>query len=98
NKIYTLSLHDALPILLKIYNNNKNMASETLKDKKFHQLDINGKSEFNIILSKFLNESNIQLTTGIPLFKINPWFDLGDKVDLSRSEEHTSELQSRSDL
>src|SRR6267154_1070704 len=78
--------------LLKIYNNNINTASEVLKDKKFYQLELNVKSEFNKTLTKFLKDSNIQLFPPTPLFKINPWFDLGDMVDLSHENDSPSKV------
>src|SRR2546421_8264009 len=64
-EIYTLSLHDALPIL-----------SEVLTK---YGIDSNG-------------------TDTIPLFSLQTHEIQGTNEHLERSEEHTSELQSRSDL
>src|SRR5207249_5598380 len=81
--IYTLSLHDALPILLRV--TDKSGAASYIKDE-----------QGNVVKSR-LNETlqqQIASATGgfyLPLRGANA-------VETLRSEEHTSELQSRFDL
>src|SRR5699024_12712051 len=77
--IYTLALHDALPIYLL-------------------------KSEFyNYMQYRFLGRSGLKVSA----LSFGSWVTFGDQIDkekaaqsmeAARSEEHTSELQSRFDL
>src|SRR5690349_23993357 len=65
-EIYTLSLHDALPISAISFESPRNAGPRALK--------------FGSTISFFNRSSSVRLTS------------------LTRSEEHTSELQSRRDL
>src|SRR5690606_41594381 len=83
-QIYTLSLHDALPILELL---NANRENYKIKDLAFFCHGLNGKITLN-----YSARPNIDLTT-------SDIHSIGNTNFLSsRSEEHTSELQSRENL
>src|SRR5690625_6466150 len=81
--IYTLSLHDALPIL----------ANERAKWAEPHLLQIN-QSKGGDLLTKM----RLQLIRGSADEEIGDEAGLAQITYLRRSEEHTSELQSRGPL
>src|SRR5699024_11405120 len=79
--IYTLSLHDALPILIHDNLSYSSLEKLTELDKSFPTIKINIiKIPDNI--QNQLNKISLE----------------GNKLPVTRSEEHTSELQSRFDL
>src|SRR5207247_9403208 len=87
--IYTLSLHDALPI----FQNNNTVQSESRGQYTFQNIE-------DLILAK------PQLFGGVPIGEEGYkgirqtmlGFYMQDDFKMSRSEEHTSELQSRVDI
>src|SRR5690349_23104251 len=80
--IYTLSLHDALPIL----HAYRKRASRT----RVHGIDILLSSE-----GCFHNPGLVHILGSVRTLRFVDILDLADNL---RSEEHTSELQSRRDL
>src|SRR5207249_9763754 len=97
NEIYTLSLHDALPILKDI--------SIPYMDLVFHPDTIvkaDTKTSLNTegIKNDTLTVSKTEISTSKePENKIPIWLIISIIINLVlRSEEHTSELQSRFDL
>src|SRR5437899_5588954 len=68
--------------LLKIAKNDRNLAHLVLEDKKFYQLELKCKSVYKLKLNNFLEENNIRLIHPTINYKISPWFDLPDYVDL----------------
>src|SRR5690606_41407871 len=89
---YSLSLHDALPILITIFS--------ALRLAKFN-LDERQTTDFigvNTPMNTFLVVSLPFLAELYPTFILNAYFLIALTVISSRSEEHTSELQSRENL
>src|SRR5699024_12091430 len=75
--IYTLSLHDALPIFFTEYRINTRLVSRIMQRPEMK------------------NQTFTPTCSAIGLLKSNP---IGIVTEEIRSEEHTSELQSRFDL
>ncbi len=69
--------------LLKICGNKRNAASETLNDKKFFQMDINYKSNYAVILDRFLKDNNINHLDKDYYHVSLPNLDLDNTVDLT---------------
>src|SRR5206468_9261208 len=95
--IYTLSLHDALPILMEL-GYDPGLRLSPRQEKSFlrsgYELSFGLNSDRNLV------ELQWQI---VPLFcsinfDMDALFSRSMQIDLDRSEEHTSELQSRSDL
>src|SRR5699024_12569895 len=96
--IYMLSLHDALPILYFLGNVNRcsfTSFSKTgiIKNKNREVLEM--QVEKNTSFSQKVMKKAIQLSVGSTLLE---WPPFCLTFDYQRSEEHTSELQSRFDL
>src|SRR5690606_41307356 len=90
-ELYTLSLHDALPILTS-------RASGAARSKQVLILTV---ISFSIIffveaLCARFNQGDIRLTPRSLMPQ--PFINLSSPPDQGRSEEHTSELQSRENL
>src|SRR5205814_6148526 len=84
-KIYTLSLHDALPILPNITQHGRIRIGS-----KIFGMNIASRYRKNLyILAKFIQDNET-----IDTFPGEVQFYFTHTIDLSRSEEHTSELQS----
>src|SRR5207249_11045529 len=86
--IYTLSLHDALPISgFNPYNGHPNAGLQGLVYETLYFVNVNGGSFTPMLATDYKwNSDNTQVT-----------FTIRQNVKW-RSEEHTSELQSRFDL
>src|SRR5206468_13081622 len=83
--IYTLSLHDALPISLKKQGHAPSLvACDLQRPAAIEQLATLGKQVGVAVYTPESGEKNVQRVVATALGR--------------RSEEHTSELQSRSDL
>src|SRR5690606_41765516 len=84
---YSLSLHDALPICNSSTSINKQLTQAVLKelDLKHHFIDL---KSLDIPLFSEDLEKEIGSPPGVQLLK----------KEIERSEEHTSELQSRENL
>src|SRR5206468_12953524 len=88
---HALSLHDALPIW---------PTAAELIQQQLKQINVTGNIQLmdNVKLTTWYNQRDLVFVVGTPasfLFGPNAYFG---QVYRSRSEEHTSELQSRSDL
>src|SRR5205807_4474825 len=88
--IYTLSLHDALPILLM--NSNLGHFPSALFSRLLRH------SSFQQLTSHVAGKSVIYVTQFSDQFFFTPVGGLIDLKPLFRSEEHTSELQSPCNL
>jgi len=76
-----------LKYLLKLHNNPNNSAFDILKDKKFHQLQLNNKSIYSQILTSFLQENNIVLKSGSIPYSDYPWPVCDVNVDISKLKD-----------
>src|SRR5690606_40386324 len=92
NEFYTLSLHDALPILQTLVDNG------TITD----ALDFNALVENNIVsknsLVKILGRGELKAKLKVTAHKFTATAKAAIEAAGGRSEEHTSELQSRENL
>ena len=69
--------------MLKIVNNSSNSAETVFQDKKFFQIELNSKSTYNSDLKSVLMDNNIQIYSYEHPTITPPWFNLGEKIDLS---------------
>src|SRR5699024_12483237 len=83
---HTLSLHDALPISFASITLDDLESQRIAMENRYRSLTQSGVSENGNEWGFGLDERNPQVAT------------MGALVDQARSEEHTSELQSRFDL
>ena len=72
-----------LNYLLKIYDNQNNLANSTLTDLNFYQLESKSKSEFRINLNEFLIDTNTKLISYKSEYKYCPGTDLSMHIDIS---------------
>src|SRR5690606_41758761 len=90
-EIYPLSLHDALPILSPL-------PAETVVESPFPGGDFNSRADLRVERTDSKGKNVVELLD----FQItNPLFAsryISPESHLTRSEEHTSELQSRENL
>src|SRR5699024_11831370 len=98
----TLTVHDALPISIFITYNFYQIERKTASDYK-EQLEagIQAKQYHNTRLRNMLSgktQEQRKEENHLPIMIIGTSQETGDIVYQSRSEEHTSELQSRFDL
>src|SRR5206468_12266949 len=89
--IYTLSLHDALPICKELSKMEENMAAKATDPNQLSQLAWRFKEDGELDKAIELWRKADKMGTGYPWVK-------SQLAAALRSEEHTSELQSRSDL
>src|SRR5204863_7567663 len=93
-EIYTLSLHDALPICITISQTNGRIFSDLTN------LELNDDSSSESHPNEYNDDTNV-LLYGLNKVQelISKQFQSAEDLDEPvRSEEHTSELQSRRDL
>src|SRR5207249_11352517 len=86
--LYTLSLHDALPILTQVIPETAQAIAEALGEKDFRISDLLRPKVSLRFGAHYLGEQVQMLGGNIP----------AALAAYNRSEEHTSELQSRFDL
>lgn len=75
-----------LSYLVKIDQDKRNLASSILEDKKFHQLELKCKSTYKSLLFKFREDNNIVMNHYPTNYKVTPWYDLSEFVNLSYLE------------
>src|SRR5207253_6100742 len=91
--IYSLSLHDALPISVHYFGKNGNAAAMKLVGNLIVALEMEALAEGLILAQK----AGLDLKTVMEVVKVAD-FRSPLLVNNGRSEEHTSELQSRGHL
>src|SRR5206468_12022329 len=97
SQIYTLSLHDALPIsnagneflVMESEREAKQLSDERLEAKRATKLFVPQRATLETLL---------ETAGGQKVLRIVLKCDTQGSLEALRSEEHTSELQSRSDL
>src|SRR5699024_12087046 len=94
SELYTLSLHDALPILSsKLIESLTDLIASTFIS--FGDLPLNSKESPTKGLTSLIKSMRLVITSS----SASPsYFFFASANSFSRSEEHTSELQSRFDL
>src|SRR5690606_40858219 len=90
SETYTLSLHDALPIL-SLMTDSKCTAASWISDA--YSATFSSLSLLRLFSARIL-EKPITVLSGVR----SSWLIFEMNSDLTRSEEHTSELQSRENL
>src|SRR5206468_10609086 len=94
--IYTLSLHDALPICLKGLLDAVALSTEETNRHVWIDKHESARAERSVHLGLICESKRI---TRSPVFYCYPIDNVViERLIFDRSEEHTSELQSRSDL
>src|SRR5206468_6711419 len=95
--IYTLSLHDALPICTYVGEYDEDLVKQSIE----RELERRGQAFFLHNRVETIDETAVRVQALAPKARVrvaHGQMDEGVLEKVMRSEEHTSELQSRSDL